>query len=300
VIGGGLFRGSEDSISALLESVITCLRSRQADVAYFHRLDTESNLYRHITKAGGPFGRDYWPAFNDHWKVSLPNSYATFIQRRSANTRRNIKRYAKRFCEAFGDQIGLRYFTDSASIELLLKDTEAIAQKTYHRGMQVGFINDEETRHRMTLYAKQGRLRAYLLYVGERPVAFWNGFFHERTFYTWTTGYDPEYHDFRPGLFLLQKLFEDLCNERRADTVDFGPGDAQYKRDWCDQNELEVSAYLFAPNLRGTLFNILRTTLLGCSSAARWAVTKTGILKAIKKSWRSHLSQQARQKSSDV
>lgn len=280
---------SGDSVSSLMDSIETSLRTKEADIAWFHLLDTSSIFYRRVTATGGLIRRDYFPLYSDNWRAKLPGTYDQLIRRLSSNTRHNLKRYSKRLQQLLGDKIVIKRFQVPADIKVLMTDTETIACKTYHRGLNTGFMDNEETRHRMLLYATAGRLRAHILYDDVKPIAFWNGFLYGKTFYTWTTGFDPEYRDCRPGSFLLQTVFEDLCREQTIKEVDFGSGDAQYKKDWCDENRREASLCLFAPSARGLSTNVLRSPLLACSQAARWALIKANLVQRAKSMWRSHL-----------
>jgi CelD/BcsL family acetyltransferase involved in cellulose biosynthesis len=85
-------------------------------------------------------------------------------------------------------------------------------------------------------------------------------------------------------------MLEDLCREGGIETVDFGLGDAQYKRDWADNGWQEASPYLFAPTLRGALLNGLRTPFLGLSVAAERVLTLTNLLQGVKRIWRGRLT----------
>lgn len=294
VVGAGLFGDrSDESVSALVSSVDRSLKNKEADVAWFHQLEAGSSLYRTVKEAGGFLRRDHFPSFNDHWSVRLPGTYEQFLRLRSSKTRQDLRRYTKRLQGLFGDQMSIRTFKHPREIDLLMADTEVVAGKTYHRGLNAGFIDNQETRQRMLLYANEGRLRTHILYVGEKPIAFWHGFLYGKTFYPWTTGYDPDYRDTHPGLFLLQKVFADLCEEKIAEAVDFGAGDAHYKRDWGDENRRDVSMFLFGPSCRGVFLNMLRTPLLACSEAARWGLNKTNLLQKTKRLWRSRLSSSA-------
>ncbi len=291
--GGPIGDQSRESVAVLLRSVETSLKTKEADVAWFHQVQCGSSMHGAIEKMGGLLCRDFFPSFNDHWSVRLPHTYEEFLRQRSKKTRQDIRRCAKRLQGLFDDQMIIRRFREPQDIDRVMADTEAIAQRTYLRGLSAGFTVNQETRERMLLYAKEGSLRVHILYVGDRPIAFWHGFFYGRTFYPWTIGYDPEYHEVHPGLFLLQKVVEDLCAEQAADVMDFGAGDAHYKRDWADENHREVSMYLFAPTVKGLLVNLLRTPLLACSQAARWSVEKADLLARTKRAWRSHLAKQA-------
>lgn len=291
VIHGGLLGDdSEENVSALVGSIFKSLRVGEADVAWLYGLDADSAFHRVAGRMGGFLTRDHFPARIARWKVQLPATYEDLYGRLSGNTRHNLKRYAKRLREAAGNQVTVRSFRNPGDIEWVLSDTEAVAMKTYHRGLGVGFLHNNETRRIMTLAANRGWLRAYVLYLAGKPCAFWNGVLYKRTFFTWTTGYDPDFSDSRPGMFLLRIMIEDLCREKAADEVDFGFGDAQYKRDWCHDGWYQASLLLFAPTLKGVFLNLLRSPLLAASNAARSILVRTAALQRIKRGWRDRLA----------
>jgi hypothetical protein len=289
--GGMLGEDSEENATALVEYVKECLRDQEADVAWFYGMEPDSAFYRVVKATGGWITRDYCPELTRRWRVRLPASYEDLLKQLSTNTRHNLKRYSKRLRDAFGDQLTVRSFRNPSDVETILSDTEAIASKTYQRGLGVGFAETDWMRQHMTLAANRGWLRAHVLYAGSKPVAYWNGILYERTFYTWTTGFDPELSHLRPGSFLLQRMLHELCGERDADEVDFGFGDAQYKRDWCDHEHFQASLFLFAPTLRGTYLSAFHNSLLGASKAARKLLERTGVVARLKKAWRSRLAQ---------
>lgn len=288
--GGMLGEDSEENSSALVDSVQKCLRDREADAAWFYGMELDSPFYRAVRNAGGWSTRDYCPAVMRRWRIRLPASYEELYRQRSTNTRHNLKRYAKRLRDALGDQLRVRSFRNASDVETILSDSEAIAAKTYQRGLGVGFAETGITRQITTLAAKQGWLRAHILYAGSKPVAFWNGILYHRTLFTTTTGYDPDLSDLRPGTFLLERMLEQLCDERAADKVDFGFGDAQYKRDWCDQEHFQASQYLFAPTPQGISLNTFYSSLSSASRAARKLLDRTGVVPKLKKAWRNRLA----------
>jgi CelD/BcsL family acetyltransferase involved in cellulose biosynthesis len=57
-------------------------------------------------------------------------------------------------------------------------------------------------------------------------------------------GYDPAFASHSPGLVLLPRLIEDLVTTRAADSVDFGAGDADYKRMFANTSFQGVHALL--------------------------------------------------------
>jgi hypothetical protein len=280
---------SEEDASVLVDFVKKSLREREADVALFYGMELNSPFYSAVKNAGGWITRDYCPALTPRWRIRLPASYEQLYRQRSANTRHNLKRYSKRLLDAFGDQLTVRSFRNPDEVETILSDTEVIATKTYQRGLGVGF-DTHGIRQRMMLAANRGWLRAHILYLGTKPVAYWNGALYHRTFFTWTTGYDPDLSNLRPGTFLLQKMLQELCGENAADEVDFGFGDAQYKRDWCDHEHFQVSQFLFAPTVQGISLNIFHSSLSRASRAALKLLDRTGAVPKLKKAWRSRVA----------
>jgi len=288
--GGMLGEDSEENASVLVDYVKECLRDHEADVAWFYGMELDSPFYRVVKNAGGWITRDHCPALMRRWRIRLPASYEELYRQRSANTRHNLKRYSKRLHDALGDQLTVRSFRNSSDVETILSDTEAIAAKTYQRGLGVGFLGTDATRQLMTLAASRGWLHAHILYAGSKPAAFWNGLLYQRTFFTWSTGYDPHLSDLRPGTFLLERMLEKLCGEKAADEVDFGFGDAQYKRDWCDHEHFQVSQFLFAPTRQGISLNMFHSSLLGASNVVRKLLERTGAVPKLKKAWRRRVA----------
>jgi len=289
--GGALGEDSDELASPIVASIMKTMRDGEADIVWFYGLEQNSALYRAARKAGSPASRDFFPTRLGRWRGRIPPTYEALLRQLSPNARHNLKRYAKRLQATYGEQLSIRNFRRPDDLETVLSDTEAIASRTYHRGLGVGFANNAETRQLMALAANQGWLRACVLYIAGKPVAFWNGFLYRRTFYTWTTGYDRDLSELRPGTFLLQKMFEELCAEKAADEVDFGFGDAQYKRDWCDHEQVQASFMLFAPTLQGIALNCFRTPLMATSKLVRNVLARTGAMQSLKKKWRARLAQ---------
>ena len=83
---------------------------------------------------------------------------------------------------------------------------------------------------------------------------------------------------------------EDFCNDKTTEAVDYGFGDAQYKRSYCNQSWREASLYFFAPTLKGLKLNAARTATIGISQFAKSVLDRTGFLTKAKRVWRKHLT----------
>ncbi len=95
-------------------------------------------------------------------------------------------------------------------------------------------------------------LRIYGLYLDDRLIAGIIAFVSQKTFFLFTTSYDPKvFPNCSPGMILLIKTFE-LSARAGLHTYDFLAGDENYKIDWCDQ-ELILYDSFFGVTAMGRL-----------------------------------------------
>jgi hypothetical protein len=290
IYSGFLGNSSEAAALALYRALDESVTEAGADVIEFSSLRSDSLLYQIARRRGGLLGHDFFPKFNDHWKLSLPNNYETFFKGLSSNTRHNLRRYSKRFLDKFGREMSIRKFRLQTELDEFVAGAEEVARKTYHRGLGVGFADKAETRRLLGLGCERQWFRGWVLYLQGVPCAFWDGLLYGRTFFTSTTGYDPAYHEYRLGNFLLQKVVEDLIQNETAEAVDFGFGDAQYKQDLCDIHWQEASIVKFAPTFKGVSANLFRTPALLIEQAGRKILMRARLLQRFKSLWRKHLA----------
>jgi CelD/BcsL family acetyltransferase involved in cellulose biosynthesis len=142
-------------------------------------------------------------------------------------------------------------------------------------------------RKRLHLKAEKGWLRAYVLYIGDRPCAFWVGTLYCQEFHSDFMGYDPDYSKYSPGMYLINQVIESFCNSNEEiAAIDFGLGDAQYKEILGDVQWQDACAYVFAPTLRGLALNAMRTPIMAIDRAGRQALGRVKLLSKLKKLWR--------------
>lgn len=288
-VGQLLGEDSKEAATEAMKSALVSLRRNEADVALFHHLDFEKPLHRVVEQAGHILTKDYFTDSEESWKTQIPGNYEVFLRSRSSNTRYNIKRYSKRLLQAFPGKVQYKVRRNPADLDVVFEHCEAIASKSYLRGMRVGFADDVGTRRILALAAARGWLRSYILYLDGRPSAFWNGFLYRNSFVIRDTAYDAALSELRPGHYLLQRLMEDLCACGSVRELDFGPGAAQYKREMGDVSSQRISQLLFAPTLKGVSINLLRTPPLAFSGGAKWLLRQSGFFGKARRMWRARL-----------
>jgi CelD/BcsL family acetyltransferase involved in cellulose biosynthesis len=177
-------------------------------------------------------------------------------------------------------------------VDHVMNEAERVAQRTYQRGLGVGFVANDENRARFRLEAERGRFRAYFLYVAERPVAFFLGTLHKNVLYDNFTAYDPEFSKYSPGTYLFFQIFEELCRDG-VDAVDFGFGDAWYKAQFANERSEEMTITAFAPTVNGVGLNLIRTPVSALDRLGREAVHYFAPLRSVKKRWRDWAQRRA-------
>jgi hypothetical protein len=290
IYGGFLGSQSYPGAQVLVEELMNSLKQRDVDAVFLGHLRFEHHIYN-LMRTKAPFMcRDYISFENMHWQMSLPDRIDDFFKKMSRGRRHEIRRYPKVLEKTFPGQVNTRCFQDKNQMDSLCDDIEEIAINTYQRGLGAGFIDNEENRRRLKLLAEKGCLRAYLLYVADKPCAFWIGTLYKDIFYLDFTGFDSAYRKYEPGTILFVNMVQDLIENRIA-FVDFGFGDALYKERFGDLSWREVSLYIFAQTAKGMRINAIRTLIVLVSKYTKLALEKTKLVGKIKKIWRTSLSE---------
>jgi Acetyltransferase (GNAT) domain len=288
----GAFRGnpSKENCDLIVSSVLQSLSDREADVAYMNFLREDSELCRLAKKEPGVLSRDYLHVTQQHYAAALPASVDEFYRGLSPKVRKNQKRQAKKLVDHFSGNITVRCFRKVAEIENLVADVGRIASRSYQRGLGVGFFDCPHTREQLRLKAEKGWLHGYVLYLAERPCAFWIGDVNGNTFGSDYVGYDPEFANHSPGMYLVMRVIEGFCDGHREGVtgVDFGPGHAQYKQVLSNQEWWETCVYIFAPTVKGISLNLARTLIVGIDQMTKKALARTNLLQKAKRAWRNH------------
>ena len=297
VVPGGVAGATTRDISqALLGELLGALRSGVADVAIVPGLRTDSELSR--AAAAAPFlRRGHCLPTTDHWKLDLPASFDEFMGSLSKNARGQVRTRANRLRRELGESLTMRVLSAPDDADRVFADVGGLAATTYQHELGVAFGADEERQRLVRLALERGWFRAYVLYAEERPIAFWQGYVYDRTFFIGSPGYDPAFSEYRPGSSLLVQVIEHLCADEAIDVIDYGSMYADYKRRFGSSSWEEGDVFLYAPTLRGASVNAIRTAVLWTHGMGKRVVAGTGVGRRIKADWRARLTPGARAES---
>ena len=288
--GGVLGCAEEEEAQMVLEALLAVLRRGEVDLLFFNHLDTESHLFRLASRRPGALCRDHRVAPQLHWKAKLPGTFTEFLQRLNKKHRYWLRRLQKQIEQDFPGRVSYRSFPDGQQLDGLMNDLERVASKTYQRGLGAGFRNDADQHRRLALEAEKNWLRIHVLYVENRPCAFWIGRLYKRVFHSDVTGYDPEFRNYELGTIIFMKMVEHLCREQ-AEAIDFGLGDALYKQRFGDQSWHEAIVRVFSPRFHGVARNLAQTAIETPASCLRSFLNRVNLQQRLKTLWRRRLLQ---------
>lgn len=284
---GGLLGIDGETAEPLFAALSGALAEDGLDVLRLRLLEVGGPVHELARTRPGLLVRQHLGAQVERWRARIPATFDEYLGARSSKTRSNVKRYGRRLEERYGEGVEFKVFRRPAELEELMRDTAAVHVKTYQHGMGAGLTGGELERRLRELAAERGWFRGFVLYLDGMPAAFWHGTAYRRVFYTGPTGYDPAHRDLRLGTYVLVKMVEQLCAE--VDWMDFGSGDAEYKRRFSDDSRLEEDVTVFAARPRPIAINLAQTTVRGSSQASKALLSRSGRLRAVRRAWRGRL-----------
>ena len=292
IYGGQLGNLSPQNCALLFSAIKESLRRGEADLAELHFVRTDSPLYALACSSQAGLGRDFAPCVQVHRSTALPTSADEFYGTLSVKARKNQRWQAKKVAQEFGVNAKIRCFREPEHMTEMFRDLEVIASKTYQRRLGVGFDGTLEQRERLCADANRGRLRAYVLYLAGEPAAFWVGTVYRNKLHSDFMGYDPAYSKYSPGMYVVMKSVEELCDSYPHEAVrhiDWGLGDAQYKQVLGDCSWMEAQVKIFAPTARGLGVNLLTTPTALAELLLKRVLSRSGTLQKTKTKWRQRL-----------
>ena len=284
---GFLGRQTQEVCHTFLGHLTRILRDGDCDMVEFEYLPIDSLMYKLATTIPKTLTRGHFPKADSHWGISVPRNIDIFYNRLSKKHRYNLQR-SMRLLE---DQHSVRVKTyrGQDDLEEAIALAAQISPKTYQHAYGWGFVDDDNTRHRLAVMAKFDWLRFHFLFVDDKPCAFQLGLQYQRTYFAERRGFDADLKNLSVGTALFLKVLEELCKADEADFIDFTTGDAEFKHLICDKQWPEASAYIFAPRFYPICVNILSSMGRGITLVLEWLIRKIGLEHQIKNALRNLL-----------
>ncbi len=288
IVYGGIIGQPNSEISAmLLVELNNTLRNGEADVISFNNLKIDSPVYKAAKKLPSFLCREHFSKRSPHNRMAIPKTIDQFYESCSKKHRGNLRRYLKKLESQYQGQVKVVMYSSEEELEESIKAMSAVSANTYQYALGCGFVDNARTRSLMRTAAKSGWLRTAMLFIGEKPCAFQVGLQYRRTYFLEQIGFDPSWKKFEVGTVLFLKVLERLCGDPTVDSLDFGFGDAQYKKQYGDERWIESSIQIFAPRTYPVFINILCSSIQWLNSGLEYVLKKTAFTAWIKQRWRN-------------
>ena len=288
--GGVLGPVDERRAALVVDGLRRSLAPGDADLVRLRMLEPGGALHTAAATGVSRLRRERNGGPTVHWSTSVAGTLDEFLAARKKKVRWQARKDLATLAETYGEDLEVRVFRSPAELDELLRDSERVHRTTYQGALGVGLSTGEPQRSLAELALERGWFRGYLLYLRGEPVAFWHGNAYRGVFGLGPTGFDPAYSSDRPGGYLLMRLVEDLCADGSVHTLDFGFGDAIYKRQLADTQRLEEDVAACAPTVKAVSVNVARTALHTATGAAKAVLARSGGLASLKRRWRGRLA----------
>jgi hypothetical protein len=287
MVSGFMGEKTDEVLRCLLVFAGELLARERLDLVLLENVRVDSPMYE---AARSTFGCRHYQAREDspHWLMQLPQKWDEFLTNRSRKHRYWLKRLAVVLDREFAGQWNIKQYSSVEDALQFVEAAEAIAIKTYHRSLGVGFHRNDETVQRVAMDARRGQLRGYVLFIRGEPKAFWYCHVYKRVLHMAATGYDPDYRSYELGTILLMRVFQDHCGTD-VEIVDFGLGDAGYKQRFGSEHFSETSLYIFPATVRGLWLNVSIRMMGWGNRCAKGVLNRLGVAGRLKTFWRRRL-----------
>jgi len=187
----------------------------------------------------------YVPVQYRHCFIDLDTSFRQYEERFSPKTRSTLRRKIRRFAEHTGGTVAWKEYRRPEDLNEFFRHARNVSRLTYQeRLLDVGLPDSQEFLCEADRLAREDRLRAFLLFDGERPVSYLYCPEKEDGILQYAyLGYDPEYQRWSVGTILQWFALEALFAERRFRLFDFTEGDSSHKLLFSSEHRLCANVY---------------------------------------------------------
>lgn len=217
--------------------------------------------------------------------IELPEGaqFEDYLRTLGSESRKDVRRTRRNFSVKAGEAVTLACYTEMEQIEELAAALAEVSRKTYqYHLLGLGLENTAEQVAYLRKMAENRWLRAYILQIGDKPVAFQLGYHDRHTYYAHHVGYDPAISKLQPGIYLHTEVMADLMTAGIY-RFDFLAGDSLYKQRMSNASREERHYYLIPRGWPGTAYAYALIATNTLSEAIGSWLDKSGLKAHIKR-----------------
>jgi hypothetical protein len=191
----------------------------------------------------------YVPLQYQHSYIDMTLSFEDYQRKFSSKTRSTITRKVRKYAEHCG-VIPWRTYKAPQEMRDFLRLARAVSRLTYQeRLLDAGIPETEAFIRQAEALAADDRVRAYILFDGERPVSYLYCPVHDGVLIYAYLGYDPAYMKMSVGTVLQWLALEQLFGEGCFRAFDFTVGQSEHKRLFATHHRQCANVFLVKDTL---------------------------------------------------
>jgi CelD/BcsL family acetyltransferase involved in cellulose biosynthesis len=220
---------------------------------YFDALPTDTYLWSLLAERRAPFSGMYAHVVDGPrpWHLlRLAPSFDAYMKSISSKARANMRREVRQLADQSAGKLQAVRITTPDQVPWFLERAARVAEHSWQQqaiGQRISC--DDSSCRSLEELAAEGLLRCYLLTGGDAEYAFVVGYQFGGVYHYAEIAFDERYSEHSPGKVLLTMMLEDLHTHDPPETVNFGVGDASYKRRFGNVEKSDLSCLLLRDRL---------------------------------------------------
>jgi CelD/BcsL family acetyltransferase involved in cellulose biosynthesis len=213
--------------------------------------------YLDFAFAYSPFGQRPWHI------ARLGASFEEYLASMSTKSRFNLRRQVRRLEQS--DDLEIKRCLRSDEVAEFFNDARIVNKLSWqYRNLGFRLHERESLERQLEELANRGVLRSYVLRYGGRPCAFVIGYQYRDVFHYAEVGFDSNLGKWSPGTVLLFLIIQDLYRHNPPAILNFGVGDATYKRRFGTHEYSDESLLILRHTMRNRLITGAHGTFISC------------------------------------
>jgi len=216
--------------------------------------------------------------------IDMRGTFDDYMDRFSGKTRSTLRRKQRKLAELAGGDYEVEEFRDPDGIDRFLAEAIPLSRRTYQaRLLDAGLPEGDTARSGARALADADRLRAYLLRIKGKAIAYLYLPIEGETLVYAYLGYDPDHAASSPGTVLQLEALKKLFNENRFRYFDFTEGEGAHKAMFSTGHVPACSFFLLKRSLGNRLLLGSLDLFDGGVAQAKQLVGRSGALSAARK-----------------
>ncbi len=216
--------------------------------------------------------------------IDLTLSYDEYLALFSGKTRSTLKRKLKKFTKVSDGEIDWCQYQTVDELMEFHHIARGISKNTYQEKLfDAGIPSSQTFIENMTNLAQQNNVRAYILFLNKKPIAYLYCPIEQGVVVYGFLGFMPEYAKHSPGTVLQLLVLKQLFSDREYKYFDFTEGDGAHKRLFSTASIKCANILCLPVSISSTFWLRTHQSLTEVSKFLDWCLAKANIKGTLKK-----------------